>query len=46
MIKCHKTVFITSKEVIDALFECNRQSAHVWNDCLHYAKEKHLATGN
>jgi putative transposase len=38
MIRVHKTAFITSRKNLDRLFECNRISAQVWNDCLKIPK--------
>ena len=43
MIKCLKTTFICSKSTLDKLFECNRISAQIWNDCLSYAKDFSIA---
>ncbi|AGE22648.1 transposase [Geobacillus sp. GHH01] len=45
MYRTLKTRFRAKKEVIDKLFECNRISAEVWNECLRLAKEHHLKTG-
>jgi hypothetical protein len=42
MIRVYKTAFITSKRNLDRLFECNRISAQVWNDCLKLAHLKHV----
>jgi putative transposase len=44
MIRVHKTWFITSKKHLDRLFECNRVSAQVWNDCLEIAKSYYKET--
>ena len=38
MYRTVKTLFQTSKKDIDRLFECNRISAQIWNDCLAIAK--------
>ena len=43
MIKCLKTDFVTTKSNLDRLFECNRISAEIYNDCLKVAKEYSLA---
>ena len=45
MYRTLKTRFRAKKEVIQKLFECNRISAEVWNECLRLAKEHHLKTG-
>jgi putative transposase len=45
MIRVHKTAFITSKKNLDRLFECNRISAQVWNDCLKIAKQYYKESG-
>ncbi|EPR27472.1 Transposase [Geobacillus sp. WSUCF1] len=45
MYRTLKTRFRAKKEVIQKLFECNRISAEVWNECLRLAKEHHLETG-
>ncbi|KMY61391.1 transposase, partial [Geobacillus stearothermophilus] len=45
MYRTLKTRFQAKKEVIQKLFECNRISAEVWNECLRLAKEHHLETG-
>jgi putative transposase len=44
MIRVHKTSFVTSKKNLDRLFECNRVSAQVWNDCLEIAKSYYKET--
>ena len=38
MYRTVKTLFRASKKDIDRLFECNRISAQIWNDCLTIAK--------
>lgn len=38
MIKCLKTSFSASKNVLDKLYKANRISAIIWNDCLMIAK--------
>ncbi|GAA5661447.1 transposase [Geobacillus stearothermophilus] len=38
MYRTVKIPFQTSKKDIDRLFECNRISAQIWNDCLVIAK--------
>ncbi len=43
MIKCHKTHFHATKANLDRLFECNRISAEIWNDCLKIAKDYALS---
>ena len=43
MIRCIKTSFKCSKVNLDKLFECNRISATIWNDCLAFAKEYSLS---
>jgi putative transposase len=45
MTRTYKTVFITSKSNLNRLFECNRISAQVWNDCLKLAKEHDKQSG-
>ena len=45
MIKCIKTNFRTNKTYLQQLFECNRKSAQVWNDCLSFAKDYALSHG-
>ena len=45
MIRCLKTSFYASQETVNRLFECNRVSAEVWNECLKLSKEIHLKTG-
>jgi putative transposase len=45
MIRVHKTAFITSRKNLDRLFECNRISALVWNDCLKIAKQYYKESG-
>lgn len=45
MIRVYKTAFITSKRNLDRLFECNRISAQVWNDCLKIAKDYYKQYG-
>lgn len=37
-----KTKFKTSQQNLERLFECNRESAKVWNDSLKVAKEYYL----
>ena len=43
MIRCLKTAFKTSKNNLNRLYECNRISAQIWNDCLDIAKQYSLA---
>ena len=43
MIRCMKTSFLASKDNIHKLFECNRISGQIWNDCLEVAKEYSLS---
>lgn len=43
MIRCLKTTFKTSKTNLNRLYECNRISAQIWNDCLDIAKQYSLA---
>ena len=43
MIRCVKTTFTCSKNTLNKLFECNRISAQIWNDCLSYAKDYSLS---
>jgi putative transposase len=38
MIRCTKTAFQASKTNRERLFECNRISAEIWNECLDIAK--------
>ncbi|MGL4453136.1 MAG: hypothetical protein ACRCTZ_18395 [Sarcina sp.] len=42
MIRCLKTSFTCSKSTLDKLFEANRISATIWNDCLTVAKDYSL----
>ncbi|MGL4759939.1 MAG: RNA-guided endonuclease InsQ/TnpB family protein [Sarcina sp.] len=42
IIKCLKTNFRTSKASLDKLYDSNRISAIIWNDCLTIAKEYSL----
>ncbi|MGL4740223.1 MAG: hypothetical protein ACRC41_05375 [Sarcina sp.] len=42
MIKCLKTSFSTSKDTLDKLYEANRISGAIWNECLAIAKEYSL----
>lgn len=39
VIKCLKTEFYTGKSDLNRLFECNRISASIWNECLNISKE-------
>lgn len=39
MLRCLKTEFHTSKSDLQKLFECNRISGEIWNECLVVAKE-------
>lgn len=45
MIRCVKTEFRCSRETLNSLFECNRISATIWNDCLSIAKDYSLNNG-
>ena len=45
MIRTLKTSFRSSKTNINRLYQCNSESATVWNDCLKYSKDHHLETG-
>ena len=45
MIRCIKTSFSCNKDTLDKLFECNRISAQIWNDCLYYAKDYSIKNG-
>lgn len=42
MIRCIKTAFKATKFNINRLFECNRISAEIWNECLIVAKNYSL----
>lgn len=42
MIRCIKTAFQASKTIVNRLFECNRISAEIWNECLNIAKNYSL----
>ncbi len=42
MIRAKRVYFQTSKTNLQRLFDCNRESAKVWNDCLRHAKAYHL----
>ena len=46
MIKVKKVNFRANSKTIDKLFELNRISAEVWNECLRLSKQHHLETGN
>jgi putative transposase len=39
MIRAKKVLFQTSPYDLDRLFACNRESALIWNKCLHISKE-------
>lgn len=39
MIRCLKINFKTSKDDLNRLFQCNRISAEIWNQCLKISKE-------
>ena len=43
MIRCLKINFYTTKINLDRLFECNRISAAIWNDCLEISKDYSLS---
>jgi putative transposase len=43
MLRCKKISFHATKANLDRLFECNRISALVWNECLLTAKEYALS---
>ena len=43
MIRCMKTSFQASKVNIDRLFECNRISGQIWNNCLETARAYSLS---
>jgi putative transposase len=45
MIRAKRVYFCTSKSDLDRLFECNRESAQVWNECLHLSKEYYVEQG-
>ena len=45
MIRVEKTPFRTSKQDLDRLFQCNRESARAWNGCLEAAKHHHQSQG-
>lgn len=45
MIRVVKTQFRASKQDLDRLFECNRISGRIWNDCLKIARKHHKKTG-
>ena len=45
MYRVHKTNFVANTKTIDKLFELNRLSAEVWNECLRLSKEYHLEHG-
>ncbi|UUZ81051.1 transposase [Paenibacillus sp. P26] len=44
MIRCVKTAFRASKSDLDRLYQCNRISAEIWNECLVIAK--HFSLNN
>lgn len=43
MIKCKKIEFRTTKTNLNRLYECNRISAQIWNNCIQAAKEYSLS---
>lgn len=43
MIKCHKANFYATKDNLNRMFECNRISASIWNECLKIAKDYALS---
>lgn len=43
MIRAKKIYFSATKDMIQRLFDVNRISAIVWNDCLHLAKQYSLS---
>jgi len=45
MIRVKTTRFITSKKDLNRLFQYNRTSAQVWNDCLDHARAHHKQNG-
>jgi putative transposase len=45
MIRAKRVYFCTSRTDLDRLFECNRESAQVWNECLHLSKEYYVEQG-
>ena len=42
LLRCIKTSFHASKSNLDRLFQCNRISAEIWNECLKIAKHYSL----
>ncbi|MCT8977450.1 transposase [Clostridium sp. CX1] len=44
MIRCAKVNFRCSKKILNRLFECNRISAEIWNDCLNISKNYSLTS--
>jgi putative transposase len=45
MIRAKKVTFQTSKENVDRLFACNRESALVWNHCLALSRQSYQDKG-
>jgi putative transposase len=45
ILKCKKIKFRASKSDINSLFDCNRESAKVWNDCLVHARNYRKENG-
>jgi putative transposase len=43
LIKCKKIEFRTTKTNLNRLYECNRISAQIWNNCIQAAKEYSLS---
>jgi putative transposase len=41
MLRAHKTRFRASSETVDSLYDCQRESARVWNTVLDHAREHH-----
>ncbi|QST02381.1 IS200/IS605 family element transposase accessory protein TnpB (plasmid) [Pontibacillus sp. ALD_SL1] len=45
MLKCHKMTFHANRTTIDRLFQCNRISGEIWNECVRLSKEFALING-
>ncbi|MFJ8531726.1 RNA-guided endonuclease InsQ/TnpB family protein [Bacillus sp. NPDC094106] len=43
MLRAKKVYFSATQEMIQRLFDCNRISSSIWNECLHIAKQYSLS---
>jgi putative transposase len=46
MLRAYKTRFRASSETMDSLYDCQRESARVWNTVLDHAREYHQDNGS